>query len=168
MTNLQQLIDRAEIQDLWWRYCRGIDRGDVELIKSVYHEGATDNHGNGLFTGTGQDFAEFIVPLLTGAYVCTQHQLSNMMLEVDGDTARGEVYFSAYHRADNADGTSTIETFGGRYLDKLERRDGRWGIVDRLVVHDWSRHDTSPRYEHIEAFPQGIGSTADASYPHFA
>jgi hypothetical protein len=35
-------------------------------------------------------------------------------------------------------------------------------------VRYWSRDDASPRYEHIEAFPQGAGSAADVSYRPFA
>jgi hypothetical protein len=35
------------------------------------------------------------------------------------------------------DGTDA--TIGGRYLDTFERRDGRWGIVHRDVIFDWSR-----------------------------
>lgn len=33
------------IRDAALRYCRGLDRLDVELMKSAYWEGATDDHG---------------------------------------------------------------------------------------------------------------------------
>jgi hypothetical protein len=42
---LQQLIDKLEIHEVLTRYCRGIDRCDAELLESVYHPDATDNHG---------------------------------------------------------------------------------------------------------------------------
>ena len=30
---------------------------------------------------------------------------------------------------------------GGRYVDKFERRDGRWAITHRDVIFDWSRQE---------------------------
>ena len=59
---IQELIDRKEIYEVLVRYCQGVDRGDVELLKSVYHEDAQDDHG--MFKGKGVDFAEWIVCLL--------------------------------------------------------------------------------------------------------
>ena len=56
---IQELIDRQEIYDVLTRYCQGVDRCDVDLIKSVYHEDAQDDHG--MFKGRGLDFAEWIV-----------------------------------------------------------------------------------------------------------
>ncbi len=43
-----------------------------------------------------------------------------------------------------------LETFGGRYVDRFERRDGEWKIAHRTVVHEWDK------VEHVElAFPPG-------------
>ena len=36
--------------------CRGVDRLDVELMKSAYWEGATDDHG--VFVGDAWEFCE--------------------------------------------------------------------------------------------------------------
>ena len=49
------------------------------------------------------------------------------------------------------DGDQTVlETFGGRYLDRFERRDGEWRIAHRTVVHEWDKVET------VElAFPPG-------------
>ena len=41
----EQLSDMQCIRDAALRYCRGVDRLDVELMKSAYWEGATDDHG---------------------------------------------------------------------------------------------------------------------------
>jgi hypothetical protein len=30
---------------------------------------------------------------------------------------------------------------GGRYLDRMEKRDGVWKIVDRVGTTDWTRLD---------------------------
>jgi hypothetical protein len=34
---LMKLMDKQEIHDVLMRYCRGIDRCDEELLRSVYH-----------------------------------------------------------------------------------------------------------------------------------
>ena len=37
---LRALADRLEIHDVLMRYCRGIDRGDPELLRTVFHDHA--------------------------------------------------------------------------------------------------------------------------------
>jgi hypothetical protein len=86
-----------------------------------------------------------------------------MILAIDRDTANAETYFIAYHAYRSDAGAHRLTQFGGRYLDRLERRDGRWGIVDRLVVHDWSDDRETIPYEHVAAFPQGSRAADDAS-----
>ena len=41
---LQELCDRADIFDCMYRYARGIDRMDRELLRSTYHDDAVDDH----------------------------------------------------------------------------------------------------------------------------
>ena len=36
---IQELIDRKEIYEVLVKYCQGVDRCDVELLKSVYQGG---------------------------------------------------------------------------------------------------------------------------------
>ena len=61
---VQNLIDREAIRDCLHRYCRGIDRCDVETLRSVYWPEAVDNHV--YFNGNAWEFAEWVVPLLRG------------------------------------------------------------------------------------------------------
>jgi hypothetical protein len=70
-------------------------------------------------------------------------------------------------------------TAGCRYVDAMEKRDGRWGIVHRVVVMDWSRlDDVDPRSIAREAtgddevardrsgYPLGRPFPHDPSYRH--
>ena len=43
---LQAFIDKQAIQDVLVRYCRGVDRCDLEMLRSAYWEDATDDHGS--------------------------------------------------------------------------------------------------------------------------
>src|SRR5437016_4665130 len=121
---VRQVADRAEIENLLARYCRGIDRCDLDLVKSVYHSDAQERHGP--YSGNSLEIMESVVPMLEATYAAAQHHLTNMLLEIDGDTARGETYFLAFQRQDLDDGTSVFEQYGGRYVDRFEKRDGRW------------------------------------------
>jgi len=137
--DLAVLLAEREIERVVLRYCRGIDRLDEDLIRSVYHEGATDNHG--VYQGDGQAFAAFIVPLLREAYRSTTHAVQNCLIDVhgteDGAGADAETYCLAYHDRRDAGGDRWVDVFACRYVDRFERRAGRWGIVRRVVVHDW-------------------------------
>jgi hypothetical protein len=41
---LEALLDKQAIYDVLLRYCRRIDRVDVDLVRSGYHAGAIDHH----------------------------------------------------------------------------------------------------------------------------
>jgi hypothetical protein len=133
---LQALRDDHEIRTLLYRYCRGIDRADVNMVRSVYLAESYDDHGT--FKGTGYDFALFAVEKLSKQYISTMHALHNCTIELDGDKAAAETYFVAYHVTQEPDRGQKVLIFGGRYLDRFGREDGRWGISYRQVVHDWT------------------------------
>jgi hypothetical protein len=137
---ITELLARTEIHQVLMRYCRGVDRGDLDLLRSVYHPGAIDRHG--AFTGTGEDFATMLVASMDAAGGVGQHHITNVLIELTADGAGAEVesYFLAMHpyRLRDSD-TADLALVGGRYLDRFELRDGRWAITERTVVLDWSR-----------------------------
>ena len=136
---VQQLLDKQEIREALARYCRGIDRLDADLIRSVYHPDAYDDHGT--YKGSGPAFADYVVPALS-RYASTMHFLGNCLIDVEGDNAKSETYCVAYHRSKPAGALETEMIAGVRYVDKFERRDGGpWLIAHRVVVWEWSRVD---------------------------
>jgi hypothetical protein len=54
---------------------------------------------------------------------------------------------------------------GGRYVDRLERREGRWKVKERITVRDWS---VSLKVEHdifaLQELTPGQRSAQDPSY----
>lgn len=132
---LRELWDRRRIEDALLRYCRGIDRCDADLIRSAYHDDATDDHG--VFRGTAAEFAAWAVAGLASVPQSTTHVLTNVLVEVAGDDARSECRFVGTHVEDGADGVRLTQ-FHGRYLDVFAYRGGRWAIADRRTVYDWS------------------------------
>lgn len=144
-------LSRAQIRDAMFRYCRGVDRADGELMASAYHPDAHDWHGQ--YDGPSRDFAAAFVKSMPSRAQGLQHMLGNMFIELDGDVAQVETYFlTAYRDAQN---TEAVAMFGGRYLDRFERRDGGpWLIANRTVVNDWTFRQELPR-----------DTAGDAGYP---
>lgn len=86
------------------------------------------------------------------------------MIEVEGDVAYCESYFFAVHRRQNKDGTKADLIFAGRYVDRFERREGRWKIAHRQVVFDRSRIDKIEKSFSIEEYVCGKRSREDPVY----
>lgn len=159
---LAKLVDKQEIHDVLMRYCRGIDRCDEELLRSVYHPDATDNHGQ--FNGKAADFIPWALQSLRRDERTT-HFLCNELIDVQGDAAHCESYLFAVHRRKTKDGTATKDlTFGGRYVDRFERREGVWKIAHRQVIFEWSRIDPVEESYALEQFVTGQRSREDEVY----
>lgn len=132
---VKKLTDREAIRDVLQNYCRAVDRGDIDLMKSCYHVDGTDDHG--FFVGRGWDFADYVLPLLAQLEVSI-HSLTNPIVEVHGDQAYAETQWSVIHRLKRF-GKMTDMWHQGRYLDVFERREGEWKILKRVAVHDAER-----------------------------
>jgi len=128
---LRDLADRRQILDCLHRYTRGVDRLDRELVLSAYHEDAIDDHG--AFVGTAEDFVDWALPYHAENQQATNHLLLNHTCDLDGDNAHTETY--CLYVGVNVDGT--IDVIGNRYVDRLERREGRWAIARRVCVAEW-------------------------------
>ena len=90
----EQLSDLQCIRDAALRYCRGVDRLDVELMKSAYWEGATDDHG--VFVGDAWEFCEMCMEAHLPRR-STNHCILNHAIELlDAHTATGEIYNVTY------------------------------------------------------------------------
>ncbi len=87
----RELCDRQEILDCIHRYCRAVDRADRELLISVYHPDAIDDHG--LFVGGREEFADWAIGYHQQYQECTHHIVTNHTCELQGDTAHTETYW---------------------------------------------------------------------------
>jgi ketosteroid isomerase-like protein len=137
---LQKLIDKDAIRDLVLCYSRAIDRKDVELLRDLYTEDATDTHGDS-FDGPADQYCEFIagaLPYMT----YSGHHVCNHMISVEGDIGNGEVYALAYHVIPAQDGGAqrTEDWMAVRYIDNYRRcADGKWRFAKRVVTYDMTR-----------------------------
>ncbi|MGC5026123.1 nuclear transport factor 2 family protein [Tsukamurella sp. DT100] len=133
---VDELLARREIEDVVLRYCRGIDRLDPEAVRACYHPGAVDHHTG--FDGPVEEY----VPWVRGQLESlggTHHQIGNHLSEIAGDAAVVETYCTATHWSAPDTELQAYLTLGLRYVDRFERRDGRWAIAERWAVTDWTR-----------------------------
>lgn len=123
--------DREAIREVALRYARGVDRLDLEVLKSAYWPDATDTHGR--FQGNGWEFAERVVESHK-RWLSTMHCVYNHSIEFDDDShARGELYNVTYLIPRNGGHWSL---WLGRYLDHYQCRDGEWRLSSRVCVHE--------------------------------
>ena len=69
-----------------YRYCRGVDRRDYELIRSCYHPDAIDNPASTWWARIHRGVESNL-----GRFERTMHFLGNILVEVDGDPAQREL-----------------------------------------------------------------------------
>jgi hypothetical protein len=162
---LLELRDRQEIYDCLMRYCRGVDRLDRELLLSAYHPDAIDDHG--IFLGNPQQFADWAFALHRKHQTVTQHTINNHSCDLQGDTAHTESYY--LFAGMNIEGTP-LTVCGGRYIDRFERRDGRWGIAARMSFLEWqgSPGEVFVRREQIDPNDHSHESSRSRDDPSYA
>lgn len=137
--DLAQRLDRLEskeaIERLVAQYAHGFDAQDVELVKSVWHDGA--------LLALGEPFGDFrgIEEIGEAAHALwaqsprMHHWMANTVIDVDGDSATGIAALNGL--VSNVDDGPTAVI--GNYFDCYERRDGRWAITERRFdLHFWA------------------------------
>ena len=169
------VADKLAIRDALQRYCRGLDRRDLEMALSAFHDDAQVRHG--LFAGSGHDWVRFVLskPIVDRIGIgdedpaldvveSQQHHLTNQLIELQGLLAYSETYYVEYTMCLRG-GERYLTSAGGRYVERYECRDGAWKIIERDAVRDWD--SVSPilaRFPRWEDSPQGTRDRSDPSY----
>lgn len=156
---ITQLADKQAIKDLIRSYCRAVDRLDIPLGHSIWHEDGTADYGKDYYQGPGKGVIDLICQHHLGL-LSHSHQVTNILIDLRGDEAGSESYVYGTMRREHEGKQLQIGVWA-RYLDHWEKRDGRWGLVKRMVVYD---HE-----EMREAAPMGqeIRSTRGADDPSY-
>lgn len=132
VAQLQAVKDRQDIQDCTLNFCRGINRRDMDLLRSAFHPDAVDDHG--IFVGDPEGFLQWIDKVYDGLSY-TQHYIMNQSIDLDGSTAHGETYWMVVNVYK---GSAAPILRGGRYIDRFEKRDGKWAIAARACFTEWN------------------------------
>lgn len=137
--DVRYLMDRQAILDCISLHARGHDRHDVELLAAAYHVDGIDEHGYAV--NTGPNYPEWANAAHSAGSKLHLHNISTHICEIDGDVAHCESYVLVGLLNNDEKSARLIN---GRYIDRLERRDGKWKIalrrstVDLLISGDAS------------------------------
>ncbi len=165
---IEEVIAHVEIRHVLSKYVRAGDRHDIELANSVYWPEAHIKHAH---VDAGVEYIDRAAKkhkeeALPGV-AC--HHITGQYIKIDdADHARVESCCFAIWPYFDENHVEHTGAFSGRYLDKFERRNGEWRIIERLVVHDFSRADFPGEIWPITSrFIQGTGNDQDPSFEFF-
>lgn len=132
--------DIVELNQLAYRYAYAVDTRDSELFVGVF---APDGRVRAYNPGQSEPFNDVrgheqlagITEMMRGLFTATMHCMTNHMVEIDGDTATGNVLCVARHIAKDSEEVLIITI---RYEDSYARLGGEWKISDRHIRFLWA------------------------------
>jgi hypothetical protein len=166
----QEIADRLAITDKLYKYCRSVDRLDVPLGHTCFHEDSVADFPT--FQGTGRGWIDFIC-VEHRNFLHHSHQVTNVIIDLHGPDADGleragsEAYVTARLRQMEGDRLMERE-FCARYVDLWSKRQGAWAIDRRDCVVDFSstrevtslfdsagaaRDPSDPSYQVLKSIP---------------
>lgn len=159
---MENIADRLAIIDKIHRYCRSVDRLDVPLGHTVFHEDSQADFGE--YNGGGRGWIDYICERHRD-FLHHSHQVTNIVLEIEGDRAGSESYVFATLRsaAEESGRDKAIQVqFWARYIDAWSRRGGEWAIDRRECVIDFASTDE------VTPLPTNGRARRDAADPSYS
>lgn len=137
--------DRAEIENLMYRYVFAMDWRDAEAYAAVFTTDGTLESGGGVQKGRPAIAAmiEGMAKREAEQQAKTppaprrgpnRHFINNLVLTINGNKATGRAYWMSIS---NTEGRSKPQITGyGHYEDTLEKRDGKWLFTSRKILNE--------------------------------
>jgi ketosteroid isomerase-like protein len=130
--SIEELSDRAEIDQLLARYCHALDERNWDALREVFTPDAIhDDTVAGGFRGGVEVKIEFLKQAL-GKVLISQHIVSTTLLELRGDTAYARSVCQCPMVVDLGDGRTQVFFQGLWYHDVLVRTPAGWRISERV------------------------------------
>lgn len=128
------LADRLAVGDVCVRYATALDTRDFDLLRACFTDdvvtvygGGPAQHGVDAFVDTTR---RWLTPVITSL-----HQITNVVVELDGDAARSTCAVRADHVHRDLPGKHL--EFVGRYVDAHVRTEAGWRIAERAFEIWW-------------------------------
>lgn len=124
------LWEHERIRDLLARYCERLDEYDIDGVARCFSEDAVADYG----AGRGGEIRgrEAIAERIRNGQASfrrTHHQLGQIRIQLDGDSARSTSYQMTWHELES--GRKDLVCL--RYIDRLAKHDDEWLIAHRRV-----------------------------------
>lgn len=155
--------DRLEIRDLLENWVIWRDSADWDRFATVWHDGARMNAT--WFQASAPEFMARSRAAFEAGLVGL-HSLGGVNIEVRGSRAVSQSKMQILQRAAVHDVVVDV-TCNGRFVDALEKRDGRWGIVLRQPVYELDRMQPVDPSATL-ALEQGLLMSFPEGYRHLA
>lgn len=143
MADIQELARRVDelsskeaIRECVYRVDRGIDRIDVNILRTAFHPDAKVQW----LSPAPVPLSEWLqnVDHIRQITRQAQHLIGNVLIDLQGETANVESYEITRHLTRMGEEWKDL-IYSARYLDKFSRRNGQWKIDSRIKIMDWAR-----------------------------
>lgn len=157
--------DAEAVRQAIYRYARGVDRLDADLIRGAFWSDARVMLGT-IYDGAPEGFVAVAMGFM-GMFAATRHDVGNILLAENGDTMGYEAYVRTWHW--HKDAGTELEVLG-RYIGRAEKRGGEWRLAEHGELMDWGaeRPTDDGWFAANGELEKGQRSRADGSYKWLA
>ncbi|WP_092806150.1 nuclear transport factor 2 family protein [Rhodococcus globerulus] len=121
--DLQTVQDKIEIAELIYRYARAVDTKNWELLTTVFTEDAHLDYSAVGYPAGSRDQVLTLLTQALGQVPLTQHFVTNVEVELDGDTANVRAMF---YNPMQLPGAAAMTYCGGNYHHEVVRTADGW------------------------------------------
>jgi hypothetical protein len=120
------------VRQALYRYARGCDRLDAELIRGSFWPDAKVTLGT-IYSGATEGFVDVAIGFM-GMFAATRHDIGNVVVSPSGDSAGYEAYVRTWHWQPEKESELLVL---GRYIGRAERRGDEWRLAEHGELMDW-------------------------------
>ena len=138
--SLQNLSDRAEIQDVLTRYCYAVDDRDWDSYRRLFTPDAVidDTVTGGVRSGV-EEHVRYLTRALSKIRI-SQHAISTLLLDIHGDSAHARLHCSCPMVVDLGEGRTQVFFQGLWYRNRLVRTADGWKLKELTEEGYWNHN----------------------------
>lgn len=150
IVRLRALEAKQAVAELLYRYCKGVELRDAEMISSVFHPDGLAEYPR--FRASGAEIGPLLARTIASECAASRILITNLLVDVDGDQARSESSF-LISRVVHDGNRYALQQAIGTYADEIRRRDGSWRIIHRRASTAWAWRTPSSDVLSVTALP---------------
>lgn len=146
---MQVMIDRVAISDVLHRYATALDSRRWDLLDEVFVPDAIAEYAPATGTCHGLASIKMLVSRALRGLDASQHIISNVVVQIDGDSALTRCYLHAQHYLVMPGDDGNTYEVGGTYHDVFVRTNVGWRIRHRRLEVTWIQGNRGVREESL-------------------